>query len=296
MTAIWLLLFLAGLFHLLALSGYGPTSGPALLPLLPVVGLLIGPDLRRRYPALFQGLPLRLAGLAGLAACLLLARRLSLVGWDVREALPCTLAAVGGLGSLWAVLGTPAEAPPGPAHWLWVGGWLFTGFLDPALPLVGAGLSGALAAFGAFPRPGTSLSLATPLARAPLAFFLLGLALPKPWWDFGQQPDWAVAGAALGLGAALASLAPVRTRLDRLPVPALLAGLGLLAILYAPSLLWPWGLVLGLLTAQLWARAGTPFRLAPLGGALLAGLTLSFALHGNLWIPGLRRLLWLGNG
>ena len=296
MTAIWLLLYLAGLFHLLALSGYGLTSGPALLPLLPVVALLLGPDLRRRSPALFQGLPLRLAGLAGLVASLLLARQLSLVGWDVREALPCGLAAVAGLGSLWAVLGTTEEPPPGTAHWLWLGGWLATGFLDPALPLVGAGLSGALTAFGAFPRPAAGSPLPPPLTRAPLAFLLLGLALPKPWWDFGHQPQWAVAGAALGLGAALASLPPLRARLDRLPAPALLAGLGLLAILYAPSLLWPWGLVLGLLTAQLWARAGSPFRLAPLGGAFLGGLALSFALHGNLWLPGLRRLLWLGNG
>ena len=296
MTAIWLLLYLAGLFHLLALSGYGPTSGPALLPLLPVVALLAGPSLRRKHPALFQGLPLRLAGLAGLAACLFLARRLSLVGWDSRELLPCALAAIGGLGSLWAVLGSAEEAPPSAAHWLWIGGWLGTGFLDPTLPLVGAGLTGAMAPFGAFPSPAPSLPLPAPLARAPLAFLLLGLALPKPWWDFGQQPDWAVAGAALGLGAALASLGPLRSRLDRLPAPALLAGLGLLAILYAPSLVGLWGLVLGLLIPQLWARAGAPFRLASLGGALLAGLALSFALHGNLWIPGLRRLLWLGNG
>ena len=296
MTATWLLLYLAGLFHLLALSGYGPTSGPALLPLLPVVALLAGPSLRRKHPALFQGLPLRLAGLAGLAACLFLARRLSLVGWDSRELLPCALAAIGGLGSLWAVLGSAEEAPPRAAHWLWIGGWLGTGFLDPTLPLVGAGLTGALAAFGAFPSPALSRPLPSPLARAPLAFLLLGLALPKPWWDFGQQPEWAVAGTALGLGAALASLGPLRSRLDRLPAPALLAGLGLLAILYAPSLVGLWGLVLGLLTAQLWARAGAPFRLASLGGALLAGLALSFALHGNLWIPGLRRLLWLGNG
>ncbi|MCX6549097.1 MAG: hypothetical protein NTW40_13805 [Acidobacteria bacterium] len=296
MTATWLLLYLAGLFHLLALSGYGPTSGPALLPLLPVVALLAGPSLRRKHPALFQGLPLRLAGLAGLAACLFLARRLSLVGWDSRELLPCALAAIGGLGSLWAVLGSAEEAPPSAAHWLWIGGWLGTGFLDPALPLVGAGLTGALAAFGAFPSPALSRPLPSPLTRAPLGFLLLGLALPKPWWDFGQQPEWAVAGAALGLGAALASLGPLRSRLDRLPAPALLAGLGLLAILYAPSLVGLWGLVLGLLTAQLWARAGAPFRLASLGGALLAGLALSFALHGNLWIPGLRRLLWLGNG
>ena len=296
MTATWLLLYLAGLFHLLALSGYGPTSGPALLPLLPVVALLAGPALRRPRPALFQGLPLRLAGLAGLAACLLLARRLSLVGWDVRETLPCALAAIGGLGSLWAVLGVPEEGPPGAAHWLWIGAWLGTGFLDPALPLVGAGLTGALAAFGAFPKPVGGRALPPPLARVPLAFLLLGLALPKPWWDFGQQPEWALAGVALGLGAALASLVPLRTWLDRLPAPALLAGLGLLSIAYTPGLLWPWGLVLGLLTAQLWSRAASPFRLASLGGALLAGLALSFALHGNLWIPGLRRLLWLGNG
>ena len=295
MSAVWILLYLAGLCHLLAMNGYDLQRPAACLVLLPILGLLGGAALRRRVPGLFTPAVLRVAGLLGLAGTLLLSRHLNLAGWDVRETWPDLLAATGGLGSLWVLLGSAAEAAPGAGHWLWIAFWLLTGFLDPALPLVGAGLAGCLSAWGLLPgRPAPAVP-APHLRPAALTFFLLGFTLAKPGWDFGPRPDWALAGAAMGVGALVAQLGPLRTRLDRLPDLALPVGLGLLAIVYAPGLLLPWGALLGVLVARAWSRAPRPFAVGRLGGSLLLGMVVSFALHANLWLPGLRHLLWLGN-
>ena len=294
MSAIWILLYLAGLCHLLALNGFDLQRPAAWLILLPILALLGGGPLRRRAPGLFAPAFLRAAGLLGLAGTLLLARHLHLAGWDVRDAWPDLLAATGGLGSIWVLLGSAEADAPGAPHWLWIAFWLLTGFLDPALPLVGAGLAGFLTAWGLLPRqPVTGARPA--MRQIALTFFLLGLTFSKAGWDFGPRPDWAFAGAALGLGAALAQLSPLQSRLARLPDGVLPLGIGLLAIAYAPGLLLPWGALLGILVSLAWARAPRPFAIARLGGALLLGIVCSFALHSNLWLPGLRHLLWLGN-
>ncbi len=295
MSAIWILLYLAGLCHLLALNGFDLQRPAAWLILLPILALLGGGPLRRRAPGLFAPAFLRAAGLLGLAGTLLLARHLHLAGWDVRDAWPDLLAATGGLGSIWVLLGSAEADAPGAPHWLWIAFWLLTGFLDPALPLVGAGLAGCLVAWGLL--PGRPLPLDPPpvRGRTTLVFFLMGLTLSKPGWDFGPRPDWALAGAALGLGAMVAQVGPLRLRLARVPDLALPLGIGLLAIAYAPGLLLPWGALLGLLVGLAWARTPRPFAIARLGGALLLGMVFSFALHSNLWLPGLRHLLWLGN-
>ena len=293
MSAVWLLLWLAGHVHLLALNGLGNAPGRLLLVLLPVLALLLGPALHRRLPGLAAPGFRRGAGLAGLAGALAFARLVYLAGWDVGHLAASLATTLGGLGSLLA-LGAPAdEPPPGPGHWLWTGAWMLTGFLDPALPLLGGALAAALAAFGAFP-PAPSAEAPCGAAGFP-AFLLLGLALPKPWWDFGPRPDWAWAGLALGLGGALAAWGPLRRRLALLPARTPALGLGLLAVLYGPAFLGAWGLALGGLAALAWDRAPRPFPRARLGLALLLGLLLSFVLHANLWIPGLRHLIWLGN-
>lgn len=291
MSALWLLLWLAGQVHLLALHGLGASPTAVLLALLPVLGLPIAPWLAGR-PALATPWVLRAAGLAGLGGTLAFARLVSLSGWDVADLAPTLASTLGGLGSLLALQEGPDQAP-GPGHWLWVGGWLGTGFLDPALPLVGAGLGGALAAFGAL--PGTRTEGPAPAPVGLPTFLLLGLALPKPWWDFGPRPEGALAGLTVGLGAALASAGPVRATLRRLPPWTPAAGLALLFVLYGPRFLAPWGAAVGVMAALAWDRAPRPFPLGRLGLACLAGLALSFTLHANLWIPGLRHLIWLGN-
>ncbi len=294
MIAIWIFLYLEGLCRLLAMNGFTIRRAVTCIILLPILALLVGGPVRRRLPALFGANVVRIAGTLGFAALLLLARHLHLAGWDVRDAWPNFLVATGGLGSFWVLLGSAEEASPTVGHWLWIAFWLLTGFLDPALPLVGAGLAGFLTAWGLLPRqPVTGARPA--MRQIALTFFLLGLTFSKAGWDFGPRPDWAFAGAALGLGAALAQLSPLQSRLARLPDGVLPLGIGLLAIAYAPGLLLPWGALLGILVSLAWARAPRPFAIARLGGALLLGMVCSFALHSNLWLPGLRHLLWLGN-
>lgn len=291
MSAAWLVLYLGSLVHLLALNGYGMGTPASLLVLLPVVAAGLAPGLIRSRPALPPAL-LRVAGLAGFACALLFVKSIYLEGWD-SNAWGLNLAIAGaGLGSLLPALA--ATGTPGAGAWTWVALWLGTGILDPALPLLGAGLGGMLEGSGfgidEQERP------ATPALMQPgLALFLLGLALPKPWWDFGIEREWAWASAAFGLGAALVSLDRLRPWLARLPSALLLWTLGLLAILYAPSLGPAWGLVLGAAAGSAWARFPKPLPMEKAALAFLAGLLLSFALHANAWIPGLRHLIWLRN-
>jgi len=295
MIAIWIFLYLGGLCRLLAMNGFSLRRAVTGLILLPILALLVGAPVRRRLPALFSASVVRVTGTLGFVALLLLARQLHLAGWDVREAWPNLLAATGGLGSLWVLLGSAEEASPTVGHWLWIAFWLLTGFLDPALPLVGAGLAGFLTAWGLLPRHLVLGGARPAMRQISLTFFLVGLTFSKAGWDFGPRPDWAFAGAALGLGAALAQLGPIHRRLARVPDWTLPLGIGLLAIAYVPGLLLPWGALLGVLVSLAWARAPRPFATARLGGALLLGMVCSFALHSNLWLPGLRHLLWLGN-
>ncbi len=295
MIAIWIFLYLEGLCRLLAMNGFTIRGAVTCLVLLPILALFIGGTVRRRLPALFGANVLRVAGTLGFAALLLLSRHLHLAGWDVRDAWPNLLVATGGLGSFWVLLGSAEEASPSVGHWLWIAFWLLTGFMDPALPLVGAGLAGFLTAWGLLPRQPVPGGGRPAMRQLSLTFFLVGLTFSKAGWDFGPRPDWAFAGAALGLGAALAQLGPLHRLLARIPDLALPLGIGLLAILYTPGLLLPWGALLGVLVALAWARASRPFATARLGGALLLGMVVSFALHSNLGLPGLRHLLWLGN-
>ena len=292
MSALWLLLYLGGLVHLLALYGYDPMHGWGALALLPVLLLLLLPRAARRWPALLDPLLVRGMGLLGFACALLFARELHLAAWDAWRLGPTLLSSLAGMGSLWAALADPSRPTPG--TWIWIAAWLLAGYLDPALPLLGAGLGGVLSSSGFWPAPPEEFPPALALRRAWLAFLLLGLVLPKPWWDFGLVPAWALPTAALGLGGALAAWAPLRDGLARVPEGLLCTGLGLLFVLYWPTWGLPWGLALGLLAGSLWTRLD-PSRWEGPGLAFLAGLLLSFTLHANAWIPGLRHLIWLGN-
>jgi len=288
MSAIWLLLYLGSLVHLLALNGYGLKHPASLLLLLPLAAALALPPLLRRHPPA-AGL-VRAAGLAGFAGALLFVKAVFLEGWDSQAWGPALAMTLAGLGSLVPALA--GSSTPGPGTWLWIGFWFATGRLDPALPLLGAGLGGML--------EGSGLGLGEPAAAAPgrdpgWILFLVGLALPKPWWDFGIEPGWAWASAAVGLGAAVSALPGLGPRVDRIPWSVLAGGAGSLAVLYAPGLGALWGSVLGLVLGAAVRRFPTPLPMALGAGAFLLGLLVSFALHANLWIPGLRHLVWLGN-
>lgn len=292
MSGPWLILFLGGLVHLLGLQGFGPRAAGAWLALLPVVILLAGPRPRRALPFLFAPLARRLWGMLGFLCALLLARTLYLDAWDTQALRPGLLVAGTGIGSLFAITGADQEEG-GPGPWLWVAFWMLAGFLDPVLPLVGAGLAGMLQASQVL--PGEASQPGPALTRPNLCLFLLGLALTKPWWDFGPRPDWAFSGLAFGAGAALVQWAPLRPKADALPSRVLPWAFGLLAVLYLPALQVPWGLLLGAVTGLAWPRLPRPLPLASLGGAFLGGMVASFTLHANAWLPGLRHLIWLGN-
>lgn len=288
MSAVWLILYLGSLVHLLTLNGYGLKHPASALLLLPVAAALLLPALLKRHQ-LPSGL-VRGAGLAGFAGALLFVKAVYLEGWDCQEWGPALAMTLAGLGSLLPTLATPSQ--PGPGTWLWVAFWLGTGRLDPALPLLGAGLGGML--------EGSGLGLGESSSDAPGAnpgwtLFLLGLALPKPWWDFGIEPGWAWASASVGLGAALAALPRLGPWLDRLPSSAPAWLLAALAVLYAPGPSVPWGALLGLAVGAAWRRFPRPLPLDRATALFLLGLLVSFALHANLWIPGLRHLIWLGN-
>lgn len=293
MSAVWLCLYLGGLVHLLTLYGYSALQGAGALLLLPIVLLPLLPWAARRVSWLLDPLLVRAMGLLGFACALLFVRAVYLDAWDTWRWGPDLLAAGAGIGSLWAATAEP-EAP-GPGTWAWIGCWLLAGFLDPAVPLLGAGLAGVLSASGQWPA-GPIQAVPPPALRRPwLLFLLFGLALPKPWWDFGLRPEWALASAAVGLGGALAMLPSARRQLAKVPETVLALALGILAVLYWPTLGLVWGSAVGIFAGASWNRLPRGSAWAVPGLAFLGGLLLSFALHANAWIPGLRHLIWLGN-
>ena len=291
MTTLWLLLFLGGLVHALELYGFDTSHAASLILLLPILAIPLLVRLKKHCAACFAPAVLRVAGTLSLLCGLLFLRSHYHLHWNPELPLGNLQVAGLGLGSLWVALGLDAEE--GAGAWLWVAAWMGAGSWDPLLPLLGAGAGAAAASWGLMPsrareRSGQSMSLF-------LAPFLLGLALPKPWWDWNQDPHWALPMVALGLGAALASARPLARLGARLPLWALLWGMGLLAVLYDPRLGLLWGFTLGLLTGWIWLRHPRPLPLHCLAPTWLLGLVLSFALHANAWLPGLRHLIWLGN-
>lgn len=288
MIVLWLLLYLATLVHLLALYGYRPGRGAGPLLLLPVVAMTVLPAATRRWRVLVHPVLIRALGAGAALAGVLFVRRVYLDAWDTWRWGPGLLVAGAGLASLAVALGRGPGLRPG--HWLWASAWLLGGYLDPALPLLGACLMGLLPK-GLAVEPIEATELRRPL----LALFLVGMAFPKPWWDFDLDPRWAWGLAAFGIGAFFASLPRARGMGGRFPEASLRVLIGLFAVLYHPAFLVPWGLGLGLLMGLLWPRLPRRVSLAGLAGGFLGGLLLSFILHANAWIPGLRHLIWLGN-
>lgn len=290
MTTIWLFLWLGGLVHALALYGFDTKHPGGRVLLLPFLLFPLVAWLRKHHPRCFGPSALRIAGLLALASGMLFLGLRYHLHWDTDRVFPGLWAGLLGLSSFWVALGRPSRQ--GFGAWSWVAFWMAAGHFDPLLPLLGAGVAAFASAWDLMPgeaEPTNGQSLSSFLLP-----FLLGLALPKPWWDWGLQPAWAGPMTSFGLAAGLASL-PTRLSGDRWPKALLLGGIGALAVLYDPRLGLLWGALLGLLTGAAWRRLPRPLPLLGLAYALLLGLAISFVLHANAWIPGLRHLIWLGN-
>jgi hypothetical protein len=290
MITAWLLLFLLPLGYALAGYGWGLHHPAQAMPLLSLLGLPVFLALKRRNPDLFGGILLKVAGVGAVIVAAVFVR-LHLMGpVDFRLWQSGLLVAGLGLMSLWVAVGSCRDKE-GPGDALWAGAWLLLGWLDPVLPFLGCGVAAFLR--GNFLWPALPAEEEGPALSLFSVALLFGLALPKPCWDFGLEPGWSLALAAVGAGIALARVLPALGR--RLPGSVLLALLGLPSVAYHTAAVIPWGAALGLASGWAMARTGRPARLGILSGGFLLGAALSFALHANAWIPGLRHLLWLGN-
>jgi hypothetical protein len=285
MITVLLWLHLAGLVHLATLYGFTPGEHPsALLPVLPLLALAWKPRVRRPLLIALAG-----AGLAALLGFLLLARHHA---WNGPDWLPAMALGLASLATVLAATGGERE-DRGPWIWLWCAGWLLAGGFHPFLPLLGASLGALLAAAGLW-RPDDSAVPGKPLRFPRAAAFLMAFVLSRPWWDFGMEPGWGPASAAFALGLALAAIPALRARLARLPESTGFAALALLGLLYCSPAAWAWGFPAGLAAGALWHRRPMDEKTWADAIAVFLGLGVAFALHANLWIPGLRQLLWWG--
>jgi len=292
--ALWLFLYLAWLLRTLGMLTVEGRSWSTFFLLLPLLLLPISIQARKRWPRAFEGWALRIAGIAALVGALCLARLLSLDFWDTKRAGASALVALVGLGLQWVMLARP-EASEGPGLWIWIAFWEYTGAWHPALPPLGAGLGACLTAFGAFAPQPAPVVPTRPMRVWP-ALLLLGLALPKPSWDFLLEPTWAMAFSAFAFGAAVSHLYWIQRIGSKISERYLLVALAAFFVLYPSSRSALWALLLGLFGGWIWARLPRPLPVLRLSMAFLAGLILSFALHANAGRPGLRHFVWLGGG
>lgn len=293
MNALWLFLYLGSLVQMLTLFRLDlnkPATLFALLPflVLPFMGLLLRQLPWLKHPAVIRG-----AGLVSFACAVTMARILHLGFWDTRHLGVGALCAGVGLGLL-LVMRASSRGEAGLGLWLWIAAWLYAGAWHPVMPFLGAGLSAVLCAFDVLPEGGT-LPPSTKTVHPFWSLFLLGLVLPKPWFDFNLEAGWAPAMAAFALAAGLAGLAPIRAALDRLPSPLLLVLLAMAFVAYPSAWAPIWAGVVGLLFGALWLRLPRPLSLVPVTYGFLLGLLVSYALHSNLGVPMLRRFLWWGS-
>lgn len=290
MIALWLFLYLAWLVRNLGILTIEEKSWSSALLVLPLLVLPVTARLRRLRPELFHGWPTRVAGLAALGASLALAKVLSLDFWDTRRLGASALVAVLGLGLQWVTLARPEKA--GAVRlWIWIAFWEYAGAWHPALTPLGAGLGACLAAFQFFPRQPDPLSSRVSMGVWP-ALLLLGLAFPKPAWDYLLDPSWAHAFCAFALAMALAHTGRLQRLGERLPSGVLLGGLGGLSVLYPSALVWLWALALGLFAGWTWHRLPRPLPVGRISAAFLLGLLLSFLFHANAGRPVLRHVVW----
>jgi len=293
MALAWLILFLGSWVRLLTISGLNFHHGATILALAPlgfVVVLKFLPGvLRAPERSSFRW---ALAGLTGLLS-LAFVRLTILQFWDPVLFLPTILLVLMGLGiAMFASEECPNDRGPGP--WLWIFLWMLISGRDPVLGILGAGLAPLVFHWGKVTRTAKSQQVGTRLGNwmPPL---LLGLFLPRPWWDWGLHSNSVLPLAAFGIGGAIASLNPFGNRLKLVPDWALICALTVTGLLYSPSWGLLWGALMGVFAACAWDRLRKPLPIAAVSGYWLLGMLLSFTLQANAWLPVLGRLVWLGD-
>ena len=213
--------------------------------------------------------------------------------WDPASFLPTILLVLAGLGiAMFASVEPLNDRGPGP--WLWVFFWVLISGRDPVLGLLGAGLAPLVFHW----ENGSKTAQAHETGSRPGSWmlpFLLGLFLPKPWWDWGLQSASVLPLAAFGLGGAIASIPLFVNRLRLLPGWVLICTLALTGLLYSPSWGLLWGALMGLVVASAYVRSPRPLPIGAVAGYWLLGMLLSFTLQANAWLPVLGRFAWLVN-
>lgn len=293
MALAWLILFLGSWVRLLTISGLNFHHGATILALAPLgfvaVHHFLPGVLRAPERSSFRW------ALAVLTALLSLAFvRLTLLHfWDPAEWLPTILLVLMGLGiAMFAGEECPDDRGPGP--WFWIFLWMLISGRDPVLGLLGAGLAPLVFHWGNVFKASEPVQAGTPFMNWLLPL-LLGLFLPKPWWDWGLQSASVLPLAAFGLGGAIASSSPFANRLRLLQGWILICALAVTGLLYSPSWGLIWGALMGILAACAYGRLQKPLAIGATAGFWILGMLLSFTLQANAWLPGLRHLIWLGN-
>lgn len=287
MITLWIFLFLVPAFRGLCELGVD-FGNPVIWPLLGT--LLLAPGLASflgTRPGL--GNFRRGAGLIALVAAVILLRRANLQVLEPRGGTDALLLAAAGLGSLLAFRSTGGERGALPGTWLWIAGWSLTGLVSPWLPMLGGVLGACLDAWGVLPEAEAS----KPTESGPsviLPSFLIGLALPKPFWDFGFLPQADHAMVAFGCAVLLVLALP--SRMKHIPFWVCTGALLIATTLYFPALPMASSAFLGLATGFLLPRLLA--KPASFLGGILLGLMLSFGLHSNLQVSAIRAWAWWG--
>ncbi len=293
MNAIWLFLYLGCLIQMLTQYRLDLNHPATLLMALPILALPLLDRLCRLLPWLLGKTALRVAGVLALLSALALARSLNLGFWDTRHLGLAALCALLGLGLLLVVRSVPREGASF-GLWLWIAAWLFAASWHPVMTFIGAGLSACLGGFNRWPE-GQPLVPATRRLGPFWAMTLLGLVVSKPWFDFNLESTWAPVLALFALAVGVAGRPWIQKRLERLPSAVPLSLLALAFVLYPSAWALAWGAEVGLCWGALWPRLARPLSLTRASLGFVLGLLVSYALHSNLGVPFLRRMLWWGS-
>lgn len=293
MNALWLFLYLGALVQMLTLYRLDLNKPSTLITLLPILMLPLMNRLLRGLPWLASAAALRVAGLVSFGSAVVMARILNLGYWDTTHLGLAVLSALVGMGLLVVVRSSTWNGSE-MGVWVWIAAWEYTGTWHPVLPFLGAGVSACLCAFGRWPEGQAEL----PTSRTAHPFWsmvLLGLVLPKPWFDYNLEGAWAPPMAAFAVAVGVAGLLQLRELLNRIPTALFVILLAVAFVAYPSAWAALWAACIGLAWGALWRRLPKPLSQTSVTLGLLLGMLVSYALHSNLGVPVLRRLVWWGS-